>query len=189
MPVKKTPAAKKPRAKKNIKTDQKIAQDIKAAVEKIPGLIYEKVEFTEPTLSQIPAQKLQTRIPLDYETAHKKRFYVWLGVIGVMLIIIALWLLNTKIFFEISSDKNTNFIDDLKKSWQKMDEEKNTDLQKFFPTEQNTSTAAATTALKNSLMKILAQTPTSTTSTTSTLELNTESATTTSGTTNNKISL
>ena len=202
MPVKKTSAGKKPSRKKSTtKKSTQIEKDIKAAVEKIPGLIYEKVEFTEPALSQLPKEE-PPKIPVDYESVKRKRFYVWLSVIAVTLMIFAMWIWNTSIFFSAAKDGSKNLVNNLKKDWQKINQEKNSELEKLIPEtlETNPSTKAPLgvssgrtqgeenldQVLKNSLTKILNNLATSTTGTlenASTTTLNAPNANSTVSTT------
>jgi len=165
MPVKKTSTGKKPSRKKSTTKKTQIEKDIKAAVEKIPGLIYEKVEFTEPNLSQLPKEE-PAKIPVDYESVKRKRFYVWLSVIGITIIIFAMWIWNTSIFFSAAKDSSGEFVNRVKKDWQKINQEKDSELQKLIP--EKITPENLEQVLKNSLTQVLNNLATSTSSTAST---------------------
>ncbi|KKQ26963.1 MAG: hypothetical protein US42_C0018G0037 [Candidatus Magasanikbacteria bacterium GW2011_GWC2_37_14] len=170
MPVKKKSTSKKSNEKKSTNkksTEHKqIKKDIKAAIEKIPGLIYEKVEFTESNLSQIPQQKLENSTPVDYETIKRKRLYVWLAVIGITILIFGMWLWNTRTFLQIAKNDSSEFVNTIKKDWQKINQEKDSELQKLIP--EKVSDENLDQILKNSLIKTFNNLATSTSSTVST---------------------
>lgn len=184
MPVKKTKkdAAKKP-AKKPIRTsvkkiseaDQQVKADIKKAVEKIPGLIVEHLDFNplrnlnlnEPeennannfqpnfTAHSEPAIRANYTSK-DYQT---KKFLMIFAVAFLSLFIFGMWAWNALIAVQdlnYSKSKQPGIWDNAKQSFKAIMNDDQTDLTKKFDTLQAEKTKADNeAALKQGLASVV----------------------------------
>ncbi len=123
------PVKKKPKKKPAKKTDRKKTtankikksnqKEIKKAVEKLPGLIVEKIKIQEkiaeenlnsrpaPTIMEIkelkPVGEIKTRVGENFDDGRDKKWLMWLGVIIFITIIFGLWGWNLYVKFQDSA--------------------------------------------------------------------------------------
>ena len=77
-----------------------------------------------------------------------------------------MWLWNTRTFLQIAKNDSSEFVNTIKKDWQKINQEKDSELQKLIP--EKVSDENLDQILKNSLIKTFNNLATSTSSTVST---------------------
>ena len=90
------------------KKDKIENKDIKKALDKIPGLIFEQVKFTPPPKEE-KKDKPQIQPENSPKEEKKKKKLMWLGVIIITLIILLMWSWNTFINFDtLSKNKKSS---------------------------------------------------------------------------------
>jgi copper chaperone CopZ len=105
MPVKKS--------KKNKTTTKKTKKEIKEAIEKLPGLIYEHVDLKKEEPEEIEEVKVEPKIitPRHSNNETGKKRLLWGMMIFFTVIIFAMWIGNTLI--NIRDIKNGQMLNDL----------------------------------------------------------------------------
>lgn len=102
------------------KKDKIENKDIKKALDKIPGLIFEQVKFTPPPKEE-KKDKPQIQPENSPKEEKKRKKLMWLGVIIITLIILLMWSWNTFINFDtLSKNKKSTFSDQFKKSFEQV---------------------------------------------------------------------
>ena len=127
------------KSSKNRKTEH----DIKKAVDKIPGLIFEQVEFKSPP----PKEKIH---PADnYQIEKKKKTLVWTGVIIITLIILGMWSWNTFVKFDtlLKKDDPNSIVNQAKDSFEKTKQE----TKYLEPIEKTTTTEKDNEEIENKI--------------------------------------
>lgn len=147
--------------------------DIRKAVDKIPGLIFEQVEFTNTEKEERPPTP-----PKNNPNQEKnKKHLVWFGVIIVTVLIIIMWGWNTFVNFDtILKKDNDSIFDKAKESFDRAKQETiilEPKIETPTTTEERLSDEEIKTKIKNSLDILLDRLNSTTTSTEDTT--NTES--------------
>lgn len=94
--------SKRTARKKSAKKDKRIKKEIKEAVDKIPGLIFESAVFNRPA-ENLVYRELASAEPRFWPEANRqeqrRRSMMWTGVIVLTLIVFGLWLFNLRAVF------------------------------------------------------------------------------------------
>lgn len=181
MPVKKRAVKKSKKKALKKQKEKKLKTEIKEAVEKIPGLFFERVEFqqpkpaitapiAEPTKETEP--KKSPKYDNNYREEKRKQLFVWTGVIILSIIIFSLWIWNTKTFFDVSAGQNSDFIKQTKQNINNIQQEKDAELKQLFP--KDTQQKNLKENLKASLAQLLANFSTSAATTTAEITITTK---------------
>lgn len=138
--------------------------DIKKAVDKIPGLIFEQVEFSSSKKEAEPPAPPKN----NPNQEKKKKHLVWFGVIILTIIIMIMWSWNTFVNFDtILKKDNNSVLDKVKESFERAKQETailEPKTETSTTTENKLDNEEIKTKIKNSLNILLDKlnTPTST---------------------------
>jgi len=173
-PIKKTAKKKTRKRKPAKKKDKEAKKEIKEAVDKIPGLIFEQVEFEKP--KKKPPTPLQPTFnqPQYYDAGERrKRGLMWLGVIILTVVIFVMWIWNTSSFMkDISSqEEKTGLWEQAKEDWKDVQNKEGDNNELGELLEKETDTNKLKAVLKQTLLNLIASSTQETaTTTTSTFE-------------------
>ena len=144
------------KSSKNKKTEN----DIKEVVDKIPGLIFEQVEFKKKSEEKISKN--------NYQKEKKKKTMVWIGVITLAMIILVMWGWSTFVNFDtLIKNKKESIFDQAKEDLKNIKQESNKPAVTTTTEETNKLNDQEIEAkIKNSLNIIIKNLNTSTPSTT-----------------------
>lgn len=143
------------KSSKNKKTEK----DIKEAVDKIPGLIFEQVEFKKKSEEEI--------IKNNYYREKKKKTIVWIGVVIIATIVLTMWAWSTFVNFDtILKNKEESIFDQAKGDLKNIRQENTKQVVTTTPEEINKlNDQEIENKIKNSLDIIIKNLNTSTPST------------------------
>jgi len=167
---KKDKKSKKKNTKRKV-IKKTVKKEIKQAVDKIPGMIFEQIEFKSPEKKQLtPAQPTFSQ-PQYYDANEKRKHsLMWFGIITIAIIIFSMWVWNTRSFMKdlgLRNQQKTGLWDQAKEEWaeiKKKETNTESELEGIIKEETNTDDIKAT--VKQTLLNIIASSTKKTTTTT-----------------------